>query len=544
MFVLNTISGNSNTGPADALNNSFITENKITSLESLLKSLYLNDSDLNKEGLQLSTNLDNTSIDAIKQQIALAREEESNILSMLGDPLENDLLVRYNEIKNGLLSAEQGIKEYEESIQRKNDFFAAISSLGDNNLTAEQKLKIRTELLDKIPAIKNEAWFKIFLEDAEKSISKINEDTQSLQKQLDELNQTFISILAGDSDKSNQDIKDQILKAINSLSSLNNEKNFLNQIKNIASADSDSESKVLDDAKKGIASDLQKSLQTEQVFAAMYKRMELQALETVLMVRGEPTYKIPGVENNLEAITEALNAAKADEAKLRDQSGITLESNAAVNLTFAKKMNEIVDRRITDLKDAEQFLIEANQIFYKMLKAAGYPAPDSFYYEDPNLITTKLDLQKVEEYKKGMEQLEAYWNQVMIDNKLINTLQLANNTSPSIKAIVKGTEKKVIDLKAIFDFMSDRESVESLESRESSVKYEIETEIKKLASLISNSPTYITDRKHILDKVAGLKASLSSIIQQKSYSKLMSQIEGSVKESLSKESIFQSIYSR
>ena len=159
MFLLDIISGNLNNGQIDASGKLFDTENKISSLEALLKSIYVNDSDLNKEGLQISSDLSTVQIDMIKQQIAFAKEKESTLLSALGDFVDPALLMRYNEIKSELLSAEQGVKEFEASMQRKDEFLKQISSIDYSSNSGENNIKIATQLLDMIPTVKNDTWF-------------------------------------------------------------------------------------------------------------------------------------------------------------------------------------------------------------------------------------------------------------------------------------------------------------------------------------------------------------------------------------------------
>ena len=53
-------------------------------------------------------------------------------------------------------------------------------------------------------------------------------------------------------------------------------------------------------------------------------------------------------------------------------------------MTFAKKMNELIDIRINTLHSVEQYLDGTSQQFYNKIRSSYPIAPSSFYFEDPN----------------------------------------------------------------------------------------------------------------------------------------------------------------
>ncbi len=287
-----------------------------------------------------------------------------------------------------------------------------------------------------------------------------------------------------------------------------------------------------------------------QITSAMYRTMELQELLTNLYVGRQSLFSVDGVDNNnLDAVTEALNVAKRNEALLRNATGMLAEGSL-VSMSFAKKMNELVSNRITLLQGVEKYLTQSSQQFYNMIQSAYPIAPSSFYFEDPNLVAVRIELQRLEDYKKGIDENEAYWNKIAGNNQTVDNSNetstpkpAVNNTSEAIKMLAAGTDMKISNLKDIFDFVSERDSVENLESREASIKQEIKSQLGRLDSLISNSPTFSTDRQRGSDKVAELMAMLNSVIQEKSRSSLMEQIGNSIKEAISTQSTYQGIYS-
>lgn len=428
-----------------------------------------------------------------------------------------------------------------------------INNLNDKNEIRDKIIKLKTELLNEIPTIKNETWFKTFLDGSGDSLTKIDTEAQTLQKKINDLNKAFTSMIAGEVNeisiggvlyKDISGIKDQISRTNSYLLDLDGSKSFINQIKNIASANDTN--KAIEDAKKSLLSELTKSSQAEQVTSAMYRTMELQGLLTNLNVDRKISSVISGVDNsNVDAVEEALNAAKENEARLREESGITTENTSAFSLTFARKMNELVGDRISDLQGFESYLTQANQTFYRMIRSLGYMSPDSYYFDNPNLVAVRMNLQRVEEYKKGMDEIEAYWVKIVKDNNEnpAPSKPVADKTSETAKILTARTEKKVSNFREIFDFVSDRDSVEYLESREASIKDEIEFQVSRLNALVNSSPTFTSDKQKAVDKIGELKSSLRNIIQQKSNATLMEQIGNSVKETLSKESIYHGIYS-
>jgi len=429
-----------------------------------------------------------------------------------------------------------------------------VTNLNDKNEIKDKIVKLKTELLDKVPAIKNDAWFKSFINGSGDSLAKMDGETQTLQKKIDDLNQAFISIISGELSEVNiggvlykdiSGIKDQIFKTTSYMQDLSSYKSFLNQIKSTSSSDID---KTVEDAKKNILLEAEKSSQAEKVTSAMYRTMELEGLLTSLNTARQASYSVDGVDNSdADAVSQALDEAKTNETRLREESGLTSQSDSLFNLTFARKMNELVGGRINDLQSVEQYLTQVSQKFYSITKSLGSAAPGSFSFEDPTLVAVRMELQRVEEYKKGTDEIQAYWNKIIGDsNKQTETPQTKPKTTTTqdiAKTLAASNERKISSLKEIFDFLSDSNSVESLQSREVSIRQEIESQIKKLNGLINSSPTFTSDKQKTFDMIGELRSVLSSIIQQKSYSRLMGQIGNSVKETLSRELINQGIYS-
>lgn len=655
MFLLNTIPGTPPTGPTDGPSKLFETENKVESLEMLLRSIYLNepyDYDLKTEELEPNPYVDNTDIDAIRQVLSETRNEEYNLLNTTGDTLEHDPSVRYNEVKSDEALVEQKIKElqarldalntespnesenaeiakineelerlteykgelsssdkfwsdvtsshkiFEVSMQRKEQFFNGVSASGetsggynkllelnglltflesgkdgnnydidlktegiqkpqgitnlnDRNEIRNQILKLRTELLSQIPVIKDENWFKTFLGESENTLGKIDEEAIALQKKTDDLNQAFISLISGEVTEvtigdikysSVAEVTNQLLNTNSYMQDLTATKEFLNQINKIASTNDSAP--AVTDATKNLLLQQDQSLKIEQATLAMYRTLELQGLLTNLMVGRVPTFSVDGVAMDIDSISTALNQVKEHEVRLREEAGIEENKISELNLSFARKMHQMVDNRINDLNLTEKYLGEIGQIFYGMVRSLGYMVPDSYYLEDPNLIAVKMERQRVEEYKNGIAETEAYWNKITDDSK---NQEEKPTTQPAAKNIAKtltqDNERKVSNLREIFDFVSERESVENLKSREEEIKQEIEYQINKLNALVNNSPNFRFDKQKLLDEIDGLKSRLSGILQQKSHANLMEQIGNAVKETLSKESIYQGIYS-
>ncbi len=663
MFVLDIISGIPPTGPNDGLNELFGTENKIVSLESLLRSIYLKESydyDPNADGLQPYPGLDNSDIDVIRQALSEAREEESTLLDTVGDTLTRDPSVRYGEIKNEELMLDQQIaetqatvnslneasnsqdingansneneigfytdelnrltsyreelqgsdkfwseltsshEEFEISMQRKDEFFNGISTngqtdggynrilglegllgylesgkngngydvdpdtdgiqtiqgitnLNNKNEIREQIARLQVELLNEIPAVKNETWFKTFLNGTEGTIGKIDEEAQALEAKTNSLNQAFISMVSGElSEVTIGDVKyssvdavrNQILRTNSYLQDLNAEKDFLNQINNIASAD-DPDS-LIDDASENLFLNQSQFLKVKNATFAMYRTMELQGLLTNLTIGKSPSYSIPGVSNNIILITAALAKAEKNETTLMEEAGITPESTALLHLEFTKKMNAMVSNKISDLQKAEQFLVKTSQMVHMRIQSTGYLAPNSLLAEDPNLQVVRFLLKKIQTYKNQVNESEAYWNKVVDDSRqaaLNNTSDdTSNNSSGTIQTIIARTGKNIKTLKGVFDFMSSRDTVENLESQEAIIKDEIAYQIRKLNSLSRSSPTFQADKQRILSEISNLEGSLSQIVQEKSRSTFMDQITASVKDTLSRESTYKKFY--
>ena len=640
MFLLNTIAGSSPAGPTDSSSQLLQAENKIQSLESLLKSIFM------------GGDPNSADIDSINQQLAQAREDECNILNIQGDSLEHDPSAYYNGIKNDELLIEQQIqelqtklnqlepntditqltkelnklttyrkeledsdnfwggltaahKQFEVSMQKKDEFFGGynkltelegllsflesgkngnefdidpnttgiqtaqnITNLNDKDEIRNQITKLKTDLLDEISSVKDETWFKSFLDSSGESLSKIDEGTQALQEKINNLNQVFISMASGDLKECNTGgvtyssisaVEGQLLRSTSYLQDLINTGSFINQIKNITSADSDTQAGLIADAKKSLLSEQKKYSQIDQVTSAMYKTMELEGLLTNLNTATESMFKIDGVDNNdISAVTEVLKTAKENETKLREESGITPETAAETSLAFTKKMNELVSGRINELNMVEQYLTQASQVFYKMIETLGSSAPDSFYFEDPNLTAIRMEIKRVGDYKTEMSETEAYWNKIVSNNTTAKPV--AGNQSPpavtlaskpssppqppaAVKSFAESSGKKISNLMEIFDMVDQGESVEELKSREASITQEIKSLTSKLKTLFGSPTASPSDKQKVLDTIGELKSTLSGIQQDMSHASLMGQIGNSVKETLSKESIYQNIYS-
>lgn len=69
------------------------------------------DFDPNTEGNQANPYVDNTNLEAVKQELSVAREAELNILYTQGDSLDHDPSARLNEIRTSEITAEQQIQE-------------------------------------------------------------------------------------------------------------------------------------------------------------------------------------------------------------------------------------------------------------------------------------------------------------------------------------------------------------------------------------------------------------------------------------------------
>lgn len=670
MFLLNTIAGTSSSGPDDAFSLLFQTESKIESLETLLRSFYLREQfDYNPETAELDPypELNNSDVDAIKQALTEAREEEQNLLSILGDTLERDPSVRYQEVQSEELEIGQKIAEvqstldtlnanteidnqndiqfymdelnrltaykselnvsddfwsqlmaehldFEVSMQKKDQFFnggpgetsggyntlmqyegllgflesgkngneydinpemdgiqkpQGLLDLNNKSEIREKILVLQKQLINQIPEIKDESWFQTFLEDNESTLAENAAEIIATQRKVNSLNYAFTKMAAGEQSEVTiagvtyvgiDQVKNQILNSNSYLQDLNLSQEFLNQVKVIAS--SDDPSSLTAGVTEKLTDEYNNLSKVDSAMSAMYKTLELQGLLTNLTVRKGASYSVEGVSYDVVSVTAALMESKENQKALMDAAGISPESVSLVNLMFTNKMEQMVNDRIANLQVTEKFLDDLSKSFYQRLMSLGYDVPYSFYYQDPNLTVIRAELKDVQTYKGVMDQDQAYWS-ALLEEQRRHEAEVASTSTPTVllkplaakcstsstskpsgtlNEVITRNETGIDDLTGTSDFMSGRESIDSLKDRQKSVKEELEYEISNLKNLNPRSTTFLADKDRIMGRIAELEMSVNSILQEISRTSMMDNVASSLEESLSRQSLYQKMY--
>ncbi len=447
-------------------------------------------------------------------------------------------------------------------------------------------LDVKTALLDNLLEAKENPELKPLLEDASKRFDSLSLESQAQSNNLNALQFAFISMMAGGSAIVNgtayqdpESLKAELLKTNSYLMDINAEKDFFLQIGNILSSDDkDADAEMLAELRTDISSDFENNQNLADLASLDYRSMELRGLLTTRMIGRIPNYEVAGVDNqSVDDINNALKQVAEEEARLREQFNLQ-DENSTVNQIFARIMDQMVDSRVTDLQNTQNYLEQSQNQFYEMARNLGYIAPQSFYFEDPNLVAVRLELNKVQDYQNQTNDLQTYWDKIIAESNQAtpaeapatvqikpmalrsappppstetkptesNTTETSttqNNTPDAFKAITLTNQQNVIGLTQIFDLVSDRDSVESLKTRHEQIKEELEYLVNRLESLDKNSPGYQAERQKLMGSITDLQSALSGLVQQMGKSSLLENIGKSVKEAISQASIYQRIYS-
>ena len=521
-------------------------------------------------------------------------EEEVNNLETLQDEL-NRMLSYRNELKNSQTFWNDLVdyqKEYE-AVMLKNSFFdgtsvdgqstggfntlvqleallqhlesgndgsqfdgtvEGLSNLNDKTEVRQKIAELQTELLGKIESVQNEEWYQDFLNNSQTNLTRVDTETTDLQKKLDELNKAFISMITGSTQEakigdqtytSTQDLKEQIIRTSSYLEELNGQKSFFGDVLKISNADSDSVNSMVDESGQQILARVENYAKADELTSAQYTTMEWQALANAMSLGTSSNVSVSLDSYSVESANKAYEEAKAHETYLREEYGLGSGYAAYANLALSQTINTMVDTRLSDLEEAQVYLREINQQFFNTIDSqSAYTAPYSFYYEDPNLYYVSTELERISEYKKTTEELADFWQDQVGEDRLYRIEdeeeQGSTTENSTIQTIFKNTNKNVSNLKAIFDIITDGPSLEALQAEEEQVKQEIEYEMSRAKSAFNNHAMYTPNKNPALARVSELQSKLGSIMQLQQRSQMMSKIAASVKETLSKESLYKS----
>ena len=446
---------------------------------------------------------------------------------------------------NRLLELESTLKNYESGKGTEADF----------QKINEEITRLRTELISKIPNIKDTDYFKEIF--AAEPVQKFTQEQELVQKKVQEMEKALTELLSGSvteikigetTYKDIDSLKAQLLKTNSYLQSLGETVSFYTRMESFANTPNPIKDADLEDAKNEVRLRAETSTKTDNYNAVKYQTMLLEAVKISVEMGIIPSFAPDDLNlDNSDSLDKEINTLKEKEAKLKGELGLTESSDANLRLSFETAMNNSLNLRIADLEKTKEILDEATRYFAELLKNSETPVPDSYYHKDPYLIYVTSEIERLQQYKQTRDDIQTYWE------KIVGTDPNNNPDKPkpedikdpkSLKSIQTNSRTTITNLRYLFDIISDRESLEMLEGEERRIIGEIEYELGKAKNDYKNHPLFSPQKNPSLDKVTELRSSLRNVLQLKSHALFMSQLESSVKESISKESVMNTIYSQ
>ena len=257
-----------------------------------------------------------------------------------------------------------------------------------------------------------------------------------------------------------------------------------------------------------------------------HRIMALEGLLSSLILRQYFGTIVYGVDNSdINAVTQELQVERNNLTQLMSTEQDTNSTDSTDRLAEINRMNQWVDIRIADL-----------QALYTSLSTTG----QALNYHVSGIINTDInmvqaELTKVLSYKEILQTTGEFWNLVSeTQGGSIPPSGGGGSSEPPEYSenleLLALSKRKIVVLNSFRQSLTPRRNIEEIVADESGIEQEISREVQKAGTYLDSDSGYTINNNPSTASVLSLRASLKSLANEKTVTKMTAGLQDSVND--------------